>query len=157
MAVLTVHHWADVAAGLREMQRVTRERIAIVAFDPQALASLWITSDYFPEMLRLKRKSPRSTEELARTLTGASSRPIPVPWDCTDRFFAALWARPEMLFDEEVVRPMWVWQSISEKARREGRERLAADLDSGAWDERYGHLREMAELDVGLRLVAAEL
>ena len=52
---------------------------------------------------------------------------------------------------------MWVWQSISEKARREGRERLAADLESGAWDERYGHLREEAELDVGLRLVVAEL
>jgi hypothetical protein len=52
---------------------------------------------------------------------------------------------------------MWVWQSISEKARGEGREQLAADLDSGAWDERYGHLRETAELDVGLRLVVAEL
>ena len=51
---------------------------------------------------------------------------------------------------------MWVWQSISETARREGRERLAADLKSGAWDERYGHLRGMNELDVGLRLVVSE-
>lgn len=31
---------------------------------------------------------------------------------------------------------------------------LKVDLESGAWDERYGHLREMDELDVGLRLVA---
>jgi hypothetical protein len=39
----------------------------------------------------------------------------------------------------------------------EGRERLAADLESGAWDESYGHLREKQELNVGLRLVVAEL
>jgi hypothetical protein len=82
--------------------------------------------------------------------------PIPVPRDCTDHFFAALWARPEMLFDEDVVRPMWVWQSIPETARREGRERLAADLKSRAWDERYGYLREKQDLDVGLRLVVSE-
>jgi SAM-dependent methyltransferase len=157
MAVLTVHHWADAAAGLNEMRRVTRQRLLIVAFDPAALTDLWITHDYFPEMLGLKRRSSGSGEELARALPGASSVQIPVPRDCSDHFFAALWARPEMLLDEEVVRPMWVWQSISEKARREGRERLAADLDSGAWDERYGHLRETAELDVGLRLVVAEL
>jgi hypothetical protein len=55
------------------------------------------------------------------------------------------------------MRPMWVWQSISEEARRAGRERLAADLENGAWDERYGHLRECPELDVGLRLVVAQL
>lgn len=64
------------------------------------------------------------------------------------------WAElTDLAFDEEVVRPMWVWQSISEEARREGHERLAADLKSGA-EERYGHLRE---LDVGLRLVVSEL
>jgi len=32
---------------------------------------------------------------------------------------------------------------------------LRADLESGAWDERYGHLHEAAELDVGMRLVIA--
>ena len=62
-----------------------------------------------------------------------------------------------MLFDEKVVRPMWVWQSISEESRRAGRKRLAADLESGAWEERYGHLLELQELDVGLRLVVCEV
>jgi len=156
MAVLTVHHWADVAGGLKEMQRVTRRRIVLVTFDPDALAGLWIVRDYFPEMLGLKRRSPRSSAELAEILAAARSVPIPVPRDCTDHFFAALWARPEMLFNEDVVRPMWVWQGISNSAKQEGRERLAADLRSGTWDERYGHLREMQELDVGLRLVVSE-
>jgi hypothetical protein len=33
--------------------------------------------------------------------------------------------------------------------------RLAADLASGEWDGRYGHLRRMDELDLGYRLVVA--
>lgn len=156
MAILTAHHWADLEAGLTEMRRVSRERIAIVTFDHLALADLWIARDYFPAMLGLKRRAGATSGELAQRLPGATVAPIPVPRDCTDLFFAALWARPEMLLDEEVLRPMWVWQSIPEEARREGRERLAADLESGAWDERYGELREQPELDVGLRSVTWE-
>jgi SAM-dependent methyltransferase len=155
MAVLTAHHWADLDAGLAEMRRVSRERIVIVAFDPEALADLWIARDYFPEMLSLKRRSGASSGELMARLPGSTSAPIPVPRDCTDLFFAALWARPEMLFDEEVVQPLWVWQSISEEARRSGRERLGVDLESGAWERRFGHLRALRALDVGLRLVSA--
>lgn len=154
MAVLTVHHWADLGAGLTELRRVSRERIVIVTFDPEALKDLWIPRDYFPEMLALKRRAVATSDALAERLAGATIEPIPVPRDCTDLFFAALWARPERLFEEEVVKPMWVWQSISEGARRSGRERLRADLESGAWEERYGHLRALPTLDVGLRLVS---
>ena len=142
MAILTAHHWSDLRAGLSEMLRVARLRVVIVTFDSEALEGLWITADYFPEMLNLQRPSGAGSRDLVTMLPAATSTPIPVPRDCTDHFFAALWARPEMIFDDEVVRPMWVWQSISEEARRVGRKRLAADLRSGAWDERYGYLRE---------------
>jgi SAM-dependent methyltransferase len=154
LAVLTVHHWADLGAGLAEMRRVSRKRIVIVTFDPEALTELWINRDYFPETLTLKRRSEATSGGLTELLAGATVEPIPVPRDCTDLFFAALWARPEKLFDEDVVKPMWVWQSISEEARQSGRERLRADLESGAWEERYGHLRALPWLDVGLRLVS---
>jgi SAM-dependent methyltransferase len=157
MAVLTIHHWADLEAGLSELQRVARRRIVLVTFDPGALAGLWIARDYFPEILGLKRQSSITGIELAATLPNVTISPLPAPRECEDHFFAALWARPEMFFDDEVLRPMWVWQSISEEARRNGRERLAADLESGAWEERYGHLRSQAELDVGLRIVRSEL
>jgi SAM-dependent methyltransferase len=157
MAVLTAHHWHDLNAGLSEMLRVARLRVVMVTFDSEALEELWITADYFPEMLELRRHSGASSRNLVTMLPGATSSPLPVSRDCADHFFAALWARPELLFDEDVVRPMWVWQSISEDARRAGRERLAADLESGAWEERYGHLRSLSALDVGLRLVVSEL
>ena len=156
LAVLTVHHWADLDAGLAEMRRVTRRRIVVVTFDPECLADLWIVRDYFPGMVGLKRHSPTTSRSLAEKLHG-SILPLPVPRDCVDHFFAALWARSEMLFEEEVMGPMWVWNGLSEDERRDGRERLAADLASGAWEERNRHLRELSELDVGLRIVVAEL
>ena len=46
----------------------------------------------------------------------------------------------------------------AERDRARSRRRLRADLESGRWDERHGHLRERtAELDLGLRLLVAEL
>ncbi len=39
----------------------------------------------------------------------------------------------------------------------EGLERLRADLDDGRWDERYGSLMDRTELDLGYRVIVAEL
>jgi SAM-dependent methyltransferase len=156
MAVLTVHHWPDLDRGLAEMRRVARRRIVLVTFDPEPLREFWMVRDYFPAIVGA-HADRIGTRALAAKLPAASARPLPVPRDCTDLFFAALWARPEMLLDPDVVRPMWVWQKLPEAARREGWDRLAADLESGAWDGRHGHLRERAELDVGLRLLVSEL
>jgi SAM-dependent methyltransferase len=154
MAVLTVHHWPDREAGLAEMRRVARGRIVIVAFDPAPLREFWMVRDYFPAIAGLHSKRI-SSATLAAELPAATLETIPIPRDCTDLFFAALWARPELVLDPDVVRPMWVWQSLSEEDRRRGSERLAADLASGAWEHRNGHLREEDELDLGLRLITS--
>lgn len=34
MAILTLHHWPDKAAGLRELRRVTRGPLVLLTFDP---------------------------------------------------------------------------------------------------------------------------
>jgi hypothetical protein len=78
-----------------------------------------------------------------------------VPRDCTDLFFFALWARPELFLDDEVVKSMWIWNIIDPVERDAGRARLAADLADGTWDERHGSLREADALDVGMRIVTA--
>lgn len=155
MAVLTVHHWTDLAAGLAEMRRVARRRLLIVTFDPEPLRDLWIHREYFPTMLELQ-SDRTSGRRLAAELPAGRNVTVPVPRDCTDHFFAALWGRPELFFDEEIVGPMWVWNRLSEEEKASGRARLAADLESGGWQERHGDLLRAAELDVGLRLVIAE-
>ena len=154
MAVLTVHHWSDRKAGMAKMRRVARRRVVIVSFDPGPLRDFWMVRDYFPTISGLHSERISSIA-LAAELPAASVERIPVPRDCSDLFFAALWARPELVLEPDVVRPMWVWQSLSEDDRRQGAERLAADLASGAWEERNGHLREEEALDLGLRLIAS--
>jgi hypothetical protein len=49
-----------------------------------------------------------------------------------------------------------VWYQLPDVSAR-ALDRLARDLASGAWDERYGHLRTTPEWDVALRLIRAEL
>jgi len=39
----------------------------------------------------------------------------------------------------------------------QGLNALQADLESGRWDKRNGHLRDTPELDLGLRLLLTEL
>jgi SAM-dependent methyltransferase len=150
MAVQTVHHWPDMEAGLAEMRRVARDRIVILTNSRGSQGELWL-DEYFPGVPRGGR-----AEAVAELLgDGATVTPVPVPRDCTDLFFFALWARPELFLDDEVVQSMWIWNVLDPAARDAGRARLAADLADGTWDERHGALREAEALDVGMRLVVA--
>jgi hypothetical protein len=45
---------------------------------------------------------------------------------------------------------------IPDADRTEGMRQLRADLDSGQWHRRWGHLLELDELDLGYRVVAAQ-
>jgi N-acetyltransferase len=131
MGVLTLHHWEDLDTGLAEMRRVARRRLVLVTFDPEPLRDLWLVRDYFPVVAGLHAERV-STAGLAARLPFTGTRVIPVPHDCTDLFFAAVWARPELVLDPNVMQPMWIWNRIPETLRRRGRDRLAADLAAGA-------------------------
>jgi hypothetical protein len=90
-------------------------------------------------------------------LPAATVDVLPVPSDCTDRMFATLWARPEQYLDPEVRAATSVWDQLPAEVTDRALARLRRDLESGEWDRRYGHLRATPELDVGLRVVCAEL
>lgn len=157
MAVLTIHHWQDVAKGLAEMTRVARRRVVVVTFDPEVNNETWIIRDYLPE-LRVERERwmPEEARVLA-ALPAARVEPIPVPRDCTDGMFVAHWGRPEAYLDSDVRAATSVWHLLPPEVVTRAVDALRADLESGAWDERYGDVRELSELDVGLRLITAEL
>jgi SAM-dependent methyltransferase len=155
MAIITVHHWADRAAGLAEMARVARQRLAVLSFDPAPPADLWLR-EYFPRTLEIHGELMPPVEELAAMLgPGAIVEAIPIPRRCEDGFFCALWDRPEMQLDPEVRRASSVWHQVDAEETERGLAALRADLESGAWDERHGRLRAAAELDVGLRLLSS--
>ena len=160
MAIITLHHWADPIAGLAEMTRVSRRRVVVLSFDGPVLAEMWMVRDYIPRLLEIHTALMPPIAELAAALPGARVEPVPIPRLCTDGFFCALWDRPELHLDPAIRRASSVWQLMdageAEEAER-GLKALRADLKSGAWEERHGHLRATPELDLGLRLLVAEL
>jgi hypothetical protein len=157
MAILTLHHWSDVTAGLLEMMRVARRRVVIVGFDLQVLNELWTVRDYLPELMTCYARSFPSMKQVLDALPAATVQRLMVPRDCTDRMFAALWARPEQHLDPEVRAATSVWHQVPEAASARALRQLRSDLATGEWDKRYGYLRQLEELDVGLRLLRAEL
>jgi hypothetical protein len=88
-------------------------------------------------------------------LGDASVEVVPVPHDCTDGFFAAYWRRPDAYLEAGVRAAISALARLGEPAVRPAVEQLAADLRSGEWERRYGHLRTLEEIDLGYRLVVS--
>ena len=148
MAVLTVHHWADKAQGLKEMRRVTRGPVVILTFDPSH-REFWLL-DYVPELAALdEAQMPRITD-YAAWLGPVEVSAVPIPHDCVDGFLCAYWRRPAAYLDPRVrsaISSFWVVDHA------EGLRRLASDLDTGAWAQRYSELLDLDECDLGYRLI----
>jgi hypothetical protein len=51
---------------------------------------------------------------------------------------------------------MSCFQRLEPAELERGLKQLAADLQSGVWDARHGHLRHTDELDCGHRLIVAD-
>ena len=155
MAVLTVHHWTDVAAGLRELRRVAARQV-VLFFEPLETTGFWLL-DYFPQIaeLPMERNAPGGAQ-IADSLEVVDVRPVMVPRDCADGFAAAYWARPGAYLEPSVRAGISALSLLREEAIDGGVQRLRADLGSGAWEDRYGHLRELDELDGGYRLAIAQ-
>jgi hypothetical protein len=121
------------------------------------LGELWLIRDYLPEMRATHATAFPSIASLIDALPDTSVSPLPVPRDCSDRFLAALWATPEAYLDASLRNATSAWRQLSSDVVDRALARLRDDLDSGRWDERHGGLRDVPVLDVGLRIVRAEL
>ena len=155
MAVLTIHHWDDAReAGVRELRRVARGPVAILTYDAAVSERMWLMRDYLPEVAALDHAIFPPPGRVAAWLGGeASVEAVPLHRDTPDWMLGSFWAHPERVLDP-VARA-----STSGFARMapEVVDRVVAavrrDLADGSWDTRHGHLRELDEFDVGLRLI----
>jgi SAM-dependent methyltransferase len=161
LAVLTMHHWTDRPAGLRELLRVA-PRAVIVTWDParptgdaSAPGWFWFTANYLPEIEALDAPRFPSIAELRDQLGPVSIVPLLIAADCQDGFLGAFWARPEAYLDPAVRRGISTFAMLPAGVVERGIARLAEDLRSGAWDARFGALRRAAAVDLGYRLVVS--
>ena len=153
MAIFTVHHWRDVDAGLAELRRVAHRQV-ILTFDHEMEGSFWL-SDYVPAMSAQEHSWVATIEAVAGPLRTDHVEALPVPHDCVDGFMAAYWRRPERYLDPTVRANISGLALLGPADIEPGMARLAAEIESGAWRERYGHLLELDEYDAGYRLVVA--
>lgn len=155
LTVLSLHHWDDgKERGVRELRRVARGPVVIVAFEPAVCAEMWLPKDYLPEVAELDRRCAPSMAQLSRWLGGNTRvEVLPVPRDTPDWTLMSFWAHPERVLDEAARNatsgfarmPAAIVQRVVAAVQR--------DLQVGSWDRRHGQLRELQEYDAGMRLV----
>ena len=154
MAVLTMHHWTDAVAGIRELARVAARQV-VFFFEPLQTHGFWAL-EYFPAARALPTEQDPPGERLLRELLDVIEvREVLVPRDCVDGFGVSFWARPDAYADPEVQAGMSWLAMLTDGQRRDGAARLRADLQSGEWDRRHGHLREQETFDGGYRIAIA--
>jgi hypothetical protein len=95
-------------------------------------------------------------ELVTETLGGSASvESIPIPSDCSGGFVEPYWARPEAFLDDDIRAAQATWRSLPSGVESRAISMLAADLASGRWDERHGHLLGQSSYDAGLVLVVS--
>ena len=155
MAMVTIHQWPDVDAGLRELRRVSRGPVVIMTFDGTELHRLWLGA-YAPELFEAEARRYPLIEHVRDVLGGTSTvTEVPVPIDCVDGFTEAFYARPEQFLDPRVRANQSAWGFVAPAAVDRAVEYLRADLESGAWDDTFGVYRQQPEFVGALRLVTA--
>ena len=150
LGVLTLHHWSDQVAGLREARRVSRRQVFLTWVGyPQRF---WL-DDYFPEVRAADEHLFPSLEQLEAELGPLRVRAVQIPWDYRDGFLCAYWRRPEAYLDSGVRGAISTLARVPDDPAAV--ERLRADLASGRWRERHGELLAREEMDYGYRVVVA--
>lgn len=157
MAILTVHHWTDLAAGIAELKRIARRRIVVLTWDYLVTRDFWLMRDYLPELAVVDAELATPLDDLAGQLGATDVQVVPVPHDCTDGFAAAFWRRPESYLHPSVRAGMSMFVRADAAAVRGGLAVLADDLATGRWRARYAELCQLDEADLGYRLLIADL
>jgi SAM-dependent methyltransferase len=154
MAMVTIHQWRDLEAGLRELRRVVRGAVVVLSFDG-SLRDFWL-NDYFADVVARDGSRMPAPERVGALIGGeVTITPVPIPNDCVDGFVEAYYARPEAFLDPSVRAAQSVWGFGDPAQIERGLAALRADLASGAWDARHGELRRRPEYIGSLRLIVA--
>jgi SAM-dependent methyltransferase len=152
MAILTMHHWKDPAAGLVEMTRVARRQV-VLTFEPHE--HFWLERDYIPALGEYWRDRTLTLHATMQILSATRAEIVPIPWDCTDGFQTAYWRRPERYLDADVRASISTMGFLSSREMEPGLRQLAHDLNSGEWARRNSELLLREEMDYGYRLIVA--
>lgn len=153
MTTFSVHQWANLDAGLREMRRVTSGPVIVLSCDPALVQRFWL-NEYAPQVLAAEARRYPSLEHVSEVLGGEISiEAIPIPLLCRDGFNEAYYGRPERLLEDAARLACSAWSFVAAETVAAYVEHLRHDLHDGTWDRKHGYLRKQPTFDGSLRLV----
>jgi SAM-dependent methyltransferase len=155
LAVLTIHHWADLDHGIGEMVRIARHRVVIFTWDDAVFQQFWLLKEYLPAAAETDARLAIPLTRVAELLDNPAVLPVSVPHDCIDGFGGAYWRRPHAYLDPTVQAGMSMLALTPEAQLHDGLSRLRTDLSSGEWNNRHADLLNEPYLDLGYRLLIA--
>ncbi|MDP4146537.1 MAG: class I SAM-dependent methyltransferase [Bacillota bacterium] len=160
ICVLAVHHFSDLEKSFNEMVRVLKSKgsIVILAADPRlCLKDCWLT-DYFTEIMKRGYEAYQPINDVKVLLEKATDNGVElvdflIPEDIADRFFFSGWKYPEMYLDPLFCAGVSPLANAPKEYLDSCLERLRNDLDSGLWQEKYGHILKLSEYEGGYRFL----
>lgn len=159
MAILTVHHWTVVPEGVAEMMRVARRRVVVFTWEHTIFSQFWLLREYLPAAAETDARLAVPITALTSLLgeDRVATVPIPVPHDCMDGIGGAYWRRPHAYLARAAQDGMSLLTLTPRSLLEEGLSRLRADLDDGSWQRRHADLLRLTHLDLGYRLLIADV
>ena len=156
--MLAFHHFPDYRQALSEVHRVVGNgQIVLFTYDPATISSFWLT-EYFPSFVKDVKSTFLPIPQLVEAIQAVAGNevnvlPFALPNDLSDSFAAVGWARPELYLDSDIRKGISSFTQIDDNDLSFGLSRLAKDLETGRWEQKYGHLRQQSQYDVGYRFV----
>jgi ubiquinone/menaquinone biosynthesis C-methylase UbiE len=143
IAMLTVHHWNDLATGLEQLHRVVKKggKVVFFTYTPEQVRGYWL-AHYFPEMIGQGASGIPSFEKMKALLELAGfgaiqAFPYFVTDDLQDKMMYAYKLQPEKYLEEEVRR------NTSGFALANNQEEIASGLRLLSQDIASGRIRQV--------------
>ena len=157
ISTLAIHHFTNLPKAFQEMHRVVKDgAIVLLTFDIRDASKIWLY-DYFPflwesgiQFLTLNEQIDLIHQNTKRQI---ESIPFLLPEDLSDLFTAAAWKRPEMYLNSDVRSGISAFALANQNLVEQGVNLLEKDLSNGSWENKYGEIKKLTELDIGYRFI----
>lgn len=152
VAMLTIHHWADLNKAFSEISRVIKLQGKLVIFTstPKQMKGYWL-NHYFPKMLEASIKQMPNFKDVERAMNINGLKVLKkekynVFPSLRDKFLYSGKHNPELYFEEKVRQGISSFASLSNYEEvKQGLKRLKKDVDTGdiqkiikSYDNQFG-------------------
>ena len=158
ISVLAIHHFSSFESAVREIYRICKGGpIILLTIDPRKGEEFWFNT-YFPSIYKSLFETFPPIDEIRHILDkiakgNAEIIRFHLPQETSDYTMHSGWNHPEVYLDPNYRKSMSGFSLALSDEIDPGVSTLRTDLESGAWDKKYGKLRKLKEYDLGFRFI----